>query len=594
MPFLPYLDIPKKLLTPNREFIDTFLGYNHNFKIGPGEFFDTENLSTDYYPLLSTRKKRGIVSQLTAGQGMIEKDALAYIDNGTLYYNSQATGLTGISSGDKQIIGMGAYICIFPDKLYFNTQDQTDFGSMEEHYANAVEESTGSVTYQACMSDGTLYTSRTVSPTEPESPANGDVWVDTNNGTYYEYSSVQMMWVEIMTVYVKITFTTMGQLDVNDYDGVVISGSGIPDLNGDKIIYAHGGGIEENDYIVVVGVLQEDIPSTQERITIDRNVPDMDYVCEAQNRLWGCFYGNDGTQNLNEIYCCALGDFKNWRQYLGLSTDSWTASIGSDGVWTGAVNYLGYPTFFKENCIHRVAISSEGAHQLMETDCRGVQNGSFRSLQIVGETLFYKSRTDFCAYQGGFPQGISDQLGDEKYYDAVAGTFGNKYYVSMRDSVNRWHLFVFDTIKNLWIREDNLHAKFFASVDDELYCINEEVQTLVTVNKLLALNGTTGTPEGSISWKAESGLQYYQYPDMKYVSRYNFRMRCSGIVKLYIEYDSSGTWIESGQINVMDRFDTVTIPVKPRRCDHLRFKLEGTGYVKIYSIAKILEIGSDY
>ena len=81
---------------------------------------------------------------------------------------------------------------------------------------------------------------------------------------------------------------------------------------------------------------------------------------------------------------------------------------------------------------------------------------------------------------------------------------------------------------------------------------------------------------------------------MKYVSRYNFRMRCSGTVKLYIEYDSSGTWIESGQISVMNRFDTVTIPVKPRRCDHLRFKLEGTGYVKLYSIARILEIGSDY
>ena len=399
---------------------------------------------------------------------MIEKDALAYIDNGTLYYNSLATGLTGISPGDKQIIGMGAYICIFPDKLYFNTQDQTDYGSMEVHYANAPESGTANVTFQSCMSDGTLYDRRTISTTEPENPQNGDVWVDTSSNTYYEYSSVQVMWVEIQTVYTKITFSTMGQLDVNDYDGVVIAGCPIDDLNGNKIIYAHGGNESTYDYVVVIGLLTSDLADISTRITIDRNVPDMDYVCEAQNRLWGCFYGNDGTQNLNEIYCCALGDFKNWRQYLGVSTDSWTASVGSDGIWTGAINYLGYPTFFKENCIHRVSISTEGAHQLIETECRGVQAGSSRSLQIVGETLFYKSRTDVCAWQGGFPQGVSDQLGDEKYYDAVAGSFSNRYYIIMKDSTNHWHLFVFDTVKNLWIREDDLHVKFFASVDDEL------------------------------------------------------------------------------------------------------------------------------
>lgn len=590
MPFLPQISTSNT----SREFIDTFLGYNHQLKIGSGEFFDTKNLSNDYFPLLATRKKRSTLTGLTAGQGMIEKDALAYIDNGTLYYNRVATGLTGISEGEKQLIGMGAYICIFPDKLYFNTQDDSDYGSMELHYANALDGSTAAVTFQSCMSDGTLYDRRTISTTEPEDPQNGDVWVDTTTGTYYEYSSTQVLWVEIQTVYTKITFTTMGQLDVNDYDGVTIAGTPIDDLNGDKIIYAHGGDEETQDYIVVVGLLETDLVDIQCRVTIDREVPTMDYVCEAQNRLWGCFFGNDGTQNLNEIYCCALGDFRNWRQYLGISTDSWTASVGTDGVWTGAINYLGYPTFFKENCIHRVSISTEGAHQLIETECRGVQIGSHRSLQIVGETLYYKSRTDICAYQGGFPTGISEAFGDEKYYDAVSGSFGNKLYMSMKDSNNYWHLFVYDTTKNTWIHEDNLHVKHFADVDDELYAITEEVSNGVTVNKLMALNGTVGTIEADFAWKAESGLQYYQYPDMKYVSRYNFRMRCSGTVKLYIEYDSSGTWIESGQISVMNRFDTVTIPVKPRRCDHLRFKLEGTGYVKLYSIARVYEIGSDY
>jgi hypothetical protein len=158
----------------------------------------------------------------------------------------------------------------------------------------------------------------------------------------------------------------------------------------------------------------------------------------------------------------------------------------------------------------------------------------------------------------------------------------------MKDADNHWHLFVLDTDKGLWMREDDLQAKCFCAVDDELYVIT-------AANKLVGLNGTTGalTLEESVAWEAETGILYYAYPDMKYVNRYNFRLKCSGTIKLYIEYDSSGSWIESGTITTTGT-DTVTIPVKPRRCDHMRIKLAGTGDVKLYSIARILEIGSDY
>ena len=53
--------------------------------------------------------------------------------------------------------------------------------------------------------------------------------------------------------------------------------------------------------------------------------------------------------------------------------------------------------------------------------CRGVQKGSEKSLRVVNETLYYKSRSDVCAYQGGFPTGVSAALGDVRYHGAVAG-----------------------------------------------------------------------------------------------------------------------------------------------------------------------------
>ena len=44
----------------SRQMVDVFKGYNHNLRIGEGEFFDMKNMTSDYYPVLSPRKKRGV------------------------------------------------------------------------------------------------------------------------------------------------------------------------------------------------------------------------------------------------------------------------------------------------------------------------------------------------------------------------------------------------------------------------------------------------------------------------------------------------------------------------------------------------------
>lgn len=569
----------------DRDVTDTFAGYNHNMKIADGEFYDTENLTTAYHPLLGERKKRGLVKQLTAPGGLLGKDKLAYVDDGTLYYDNAATPITGLTAGEKQLVSMGAYICIFPDKKFYNTADETDYGSMEAFYS-----STGNVKYTMCRADGSEYAKPTVSETEPLNPENAALWIDTSKNTHVlkQYSAAQGDWVSIPTVYTKMTFISQGEIATHFkvYDGVTVTGAGVDELNGDKVIYALGGDADTFDYVVVIGLLEQAFEQTSGNVSLARSVPQMDFVCENQNRLWGCYYGTDGEENYNEIYCCALGDFKNWRQYMGLSTDSWTASVGSDGAWTGAINYLGYPTFFKEDRIHRVSVSSVGAHTLTETACRGVQKGCEKSLAVVNETLLYKSRSDVCAYQGGFPASISEPLGEEMYFDAVAGTVRDKYYISMKNSNGEYQLFVYDMGKKLWIREDNFKADSFARIDDELYAVSGKL--------MYAMLGSEGELEAFVPWRAETGILYYQYPDKKYVSRFNVRcqMEAGAELNLYIEYDSSGEWENKGTVKLKGT-GTLTVPVRPRRCDHMRIKLEGKGMFRLFSIAKIITFGSD-
>ena len=576
-----------------RAIIDTFAGYNHNLRIRDGEFFETRNLTTQHYPLLANRNKRGRLNrQFTNLQAIIAKDALYWVDNGTLYANGYATGLTGLQTEhETQLVSMGAYICVFPDAKYINTQDLSDFGSMGASWSY-----TGAATYTMCHQDGSYYTDVTRSSTEPASPANGAIWIDISDGdTVKEWSVYTESWTVLETVYTRVDFLTMGQLATafKEYDGVNIEGLYYDDLNGSKILYAVGGDPTTSyDYMVLVGICGEQYTQTGASISVDRRVPAMDFVCEAQNRLWGCFYGNDGTQNINEVYCCALGDFRNWEQYLGLSTDSWRASRGSDGPWTGCINYLGTPTFFKEGVIHPVSVSSVGAHQIGDIPARGVQQGSHKSLAIVNETLYYKARTGIVAYQGGMPADVSQALGDEKYYNAVAGVFGQRYYVSMVDAYNAWHFFCFDAGKGLWMHEDELHAEDFAQVGDELYALVE--------NGVTAINGTDGVLENGFEWSATTGIMHYEQnvsgrgaQPVRFVSRYDIRvnMERNTDMQMFIEYDSSGLWSYAGDIHQMT--GTITIPIRPRRCDHLRLKFVGRGNVRIFSIARVLGRGSD-
>ena len=638
--YYPQMSIPSR----SRTVTDVFAGYNHNLKIADGvvtgnravplEMYNDQNLSTRQYPLLTTRPRRGTIGQIadtytrkkyavgdwcthdgklyqcstaiataedwnaehwtlktgqfTNLQAIIAKDALYWVDNGTMYANGYATGLTNLQTQrETRLVSMGAYICVFPDKKYLNTADLSDYGDMGTTWNY-----TGGVTYTMCHADGEYYTSVTKSSTEPVNPLNGDVWIDTVSGTVKEYTSWQYTWVIIETVYTRVDFTTQGQIPSHfkEYDGCQISGLQFDDLNGSKILYAVGGsgetGHEANDYVVLVGIQETTTQQESATVSISRVVPDMDFVCEANNRLWGCFYGNDGTQNLNEIYCCSLGDFKNWEQYLGVSTDSWRGSCGSDGPFTGCINYLGNPTFFKENMIHTVGVSSVGAHQIQDMPARGVQQGSHKSLGIVNETLFYKSRSGVMAYQGGMPADYGEAFGDEKYYEAVAGVFGSRYYISMRDAAGNWHLFCLDAKLNMWMREDNLHAEGFAAWGDELY--------VQAQNRILALNGTEGELEPPLEWFLDTGLMYTAYPDQKYVSRYDLRLKMEqgAKVQLFIEYDSSGIWEFQGELR-LNTTGSRPIPVRPKRCDHLRLRIVGKGEVSLFSIARQVDGGSD-
>ena len=588
----PYLQPTRQ----SNEMQNVFLGLDKNLRSDTRGWYDMENISPRDFPVFAPRRPRGTVKTLTAPAGIAARDALVYVDGAALYINGTVvTGLTlstAVGFVPKQLVSMGAYICIFPDKKYVNTADLTDYGSMESTFTFE-----GSATFSPARVDGIpLPSSIPIGTSAPIDPNNADYWIDTStdNHVLRQYSAMSETWTEIPSVYTKIDLTGVGQ-HFRKYDGVTISGvtfSGTDTavtgqmnaLNGAHILYD-----VQTDYIIVTGLLNSVVMESEASITISRTVPAMDFVVESNNRLWGCKYGLVNGETVNEIYACKQGDFTNWSCFMGTATDSYAASVGTDGKFTGAIAHLGYPLFFKENCLHKVYGDYPANYQIETINCRGVQEGSHRSVQTVNEVVYYKGRTEVLMYDGSLPVGISDALGGDTYSDARAGVYKDSYYISMMDGGNAYHLFLYDTKKRVWFREDTVKAMGFAQIDDELYWIDEATKNLV------AAFGTSGTKEAAVAWNATTGIIGYETPNHKYISRFNIRVKMdsSATFRVYLRYDSEGEWENVGDMRGTGIVRTFLLPVRPRRCDHLEMKLEGTGEVRVFSIARVLEIGGD-
>ena len=76
-------------VTRYREMTSAFGGYNHQLSCKDGQFYDMQNMTSQYYPILSPREKRGYVKQMTAPQGILDKEDLLWVDNGKLYKNGE-------------------------------------------------------------------------------------------------------------------------------------------------------------------------------------------------------------------------------------------------------------------------------------------------------------------------------------------------------------------------------------------------------------------------------------------------------------------------------------------------------------------------
>lgn len=515
-----------------------FGGYCHRENAGAHELWDMENLTAAHAPAIAARSPRYRVAEMENPQGVVAGDGLYYVRDGWLC--SWRDGVETVinptqrldRTGEKQLVQMGSYLLVFPDKCYYQ-QESGEFGSLESSF-------TGAVIFQ----DGTY--------AGEYADANTIVLPAAGAHRFREGDAV--------------TITGCTQLLAQNNATLIIR-----ELSEDGRTLRF---YENSFYRPNVG--QNGYSQTVSGVTLSRSLPEMDFVCQCENRLWGC-KGKD-------LYASKLGDPFNFFAYDdGISTGSYWVQTGSAGAFTGCCSFLGYPVFFKEDQIYKVHGSKPSNFQVMGSASLGVTKGSGHSVAIAGERLFYLSRAGVTAYAGGMPTPVSSAFGTQQFQAAVAGTDGISYYVSMKQD-GETPLFVYHTGQGMWHKEQAGSPVGFAFWDGGLY--------------FLERNGTAGTlwligtpqrvPQGVLPETVVKSMA--EFPDTAAgaavgtgVVRLRLRMELASGSRVQVQISYDGGRYETVSVCQAAQKKSVMVPLVPRRCDHYRIRLNGLGGWKLLS-----------
>lgn len=540
-----------------RRYIDSFKGYNHNRVIGEDEFYDMENMTSDEYPLLAPRKPRRKIKDFAFPRGLHAHEKLCWIERTGFYYDGKYVG--EVDQGSHDMVSMGSYVIIWPDKKIYSSADNTIVNlEVPKERVFVLEASEESYKYIETINEKTVECMKI--SVDSGKLRVGDsvkiyygVWNESLDDPQYPEESLTSSILKV------VSFS-------ESTDHVLIPYS-------DELAKACGFG-KFNQHPTLV--------------YIERNIPSLDYICEYNNRLWGCL------SETNELFCSALGNPFSWFIFNSDSQDSWAVNVGTPGPFTGICAYQDSVLFFKEDYIHRVYGTRPQNFQVITTNCQGVEKGSARSVCILDEQIFYKSRLGICVYTGSLPTVISNEFGDVRYKNAKAGVYRKKYYVNMTCTADEITgeaydvQFVYDSARGLWHREDRCYFSEFTTYDGKLLFISDEGGMYAVGDE------TEGTQENCISWRIQTGRLLAVTPDHKHISKVQVRVTLDAGASISIEarYDGLGPWIKCAQ-KLSPSKTGYTIPVIPRRCEFFELRLSGAGDMRLLGMAYSMEQGSE-
>ena len=543
-----------------------FKGINYTDFRQDGEMRDSLNISSDNYPTLCPRKRRTVYrDDLTDATDILSiAGKLAWIDNGYFYYDGESKGQ--LSEADEHYLAVITNrVVIMPDKVIYDVQGDS-FMQMEASYTV-----TGNVRFLLATNDPSedqtiTFTRGSGDTTSLQSLfTKGDV-LHFANGAVVPANNKAAIIKEVGETTLTVETSTFVLPPPDE-----VTPTPTTDSQGHKV-YTHSTGLVVVKTSDGETTLQEyyDEPFVQENdhMRLSRDVPELKYICEYGNRIWG-------VQN-NTIWGSKLGDPFNFEYFNGLSTDSYTVEVGSQGEFTGVFPYSNQIVFFKETCIHKLFGSKPSAFNLMTSFAEGVKAGCHKSLAIINDTIFYLAKSGIMAYTGNLPELVSSAFGVRKFVKGIGSDNNWKYAVCLENEFGEHQLMEYDTRRNIWLKvnEENVRSMcyhlghLYAIVGSKIYSYDYgEIR-----ERFLWYREFAETNENTLLPKTYSRI----YIDA--------RGDDDAYITISIK-DTEREWRPVFTGNFAER-KSLRIPIIIRNSNVLQLRVEGEGFVKIHSIAR--------
>lgn len=479
------------------------------------------------------------------------------------------TAIPGLSAGDKVLVNIGAYIVILPDWKRVNIASspiEVDSGGVENDIVGTVTEKNSNTTKPTVAIYKRWYI---------VTPYGDDMTQSKKISRLHRGDSMHLIWTD-----------TDGNRQTRD---IRVKGTCIFNNSG-KLYFRVEFDVSKlsTSYFYMADEQSDGCTSEKvyQNVTLTRSaIPDMDYVIEYNNRLWGCSSKN------HEIYCSKLGDPFQWGEYNGISTDSWAATVGTDGDFTGACVFNGCVLFFKEDCVHSVYGTKASNFTITTYTVRGVQKGSANSLCISEGLLYYKAPEGIFMFNGSASSRFDGKLCVDRDSRTACGAADDRYIVmAMSDGT----VFYYDKLHSVWYTRTLPNVISMHNFSGSLYAITKDSNKAMQKVMLTTDVGMSGRM-AETAFEAITGELCRG--ELTSTSSYSRKAMHTVIKKLTMsveEWHQQG--VSSVQFTVSVQYDggdwqtvysydgtaeeannnvVTLIPTIPMRCQRLRIKISG-------------------
>lgn len=563
-----------------------------------------KNLIYDPYPCLSVRPARGdAVEAVAPGEEAVSclwcgapclvtriasdgEYAYRLHRNGKTYLIGRTNAYLreGMPDGGQKVVLFGHKLVLMPLGFYIDLDALPADPDPQIACGGNVKidgQWAGSPRYRLCSEDGELLPNVRYTYLEPQDTT--AVWVDIGQPLpvcrIYNVDDAEWQTVAHTFVRVEGSFDRNGALlCAGEKVSFVNTGCGLDGIH--TLLRAD---FTENSrgrcdgFLVIEGILHGEYDDIRPfPMSMHRVLPEVDFVIECGNRLWGCRYGADAEGKfVNEIYASSPGSIDRFYLFEGISTDSFVASRGTPGAFTGAVNYFGTPIFLRERMMHKVQGTLPQNFHVLDLPCEGVKEGCSGSVSVVGQRLYYFSPSGPTVYDGGLPVALCGRPADfSRVTFACGGRDGDRYCLSASFDGGRPRLFLFDPSSGVWTEEDDAGVRAFLG-GDRTYVFDGG-----------ALRALRGAPDASLPFMLKSAPLTFGLRGRKSVARlwlrYSLSEGCHA--GIYLRFDGKGPFLKALALCGKGK-NSVSASLRPRPFDRLEVMIEGTGAFRLEALS---------